>query len=219
MTVLVEMISDFACPWCWVGLRRLTKAVQLLKLGDDIELKFRPFQLSPEIPEAGKPYKTYIQEKFGEDTSTSQWKPMQDMLEEIGKTEDIPFRFGDITIRPNTVNAHRLARWSQGQKLGPKAQEIIFNAYFSAGKNIGSKDTLVSLAEEIGLHPDVVSKLLSEHSDLNAVAEDEQFFRSMGVNGVPVFIINRKFALQGAQDVEILQQYLKQGFEGTLKSL
>ena len=216
MTILVEMVSDIVCPWCWLGLRRINAAIAQLDDPDDVELRFRPFQLSPELPPEGASYKDYMREKFGgSEAAKANWAAMKSALIDYGEAEGISFRFDKIERRPNTLNAHRLVRWAQGQGLGVKAKETLFDAFFHQHLDIGDKAVLVQLSETIGLHQDVVEKLLNENSDLDSVRQEELFFRGMGVSGVPTFIVERRFAAQGAQDVDQLVDLLKRAQDET----
>ncbi len=204
MAMLVEMVSDLVCPWCWLGLRRTVAAVNALDDPSRIALRFRPFQLDSSIPAEGVAYKDYMTSKFGEDGENAEargrWSAMREALEGYGADEDIPFRFSGIPMRPNTFNSHRLVRWAQGQGLGAKAKEVLFDAYFNRHSVIGDTAVLTKLAVEIGLHADVIETLLSRDDDKTEIMQEETFFRQMGISGVPTLIIDRKYAVQGAQE-------------------
>lgn len=221
MTIHLELVSDVVCPWCWLGLRRVVAAIDALDDPSSVELRFRPFQLDPFVPFEGVPYKDYMKSKFGGDVdggAKDKWATMRAMLEAYGEEENIPFRFDNIPMRPNTLNAHRIIRWAQGQGLGAKAKELIFKAYFEDHEDIGDPNVLIRLAEEAGLHSDVVSKLLSEGADIESLREEEQFFRDIGINGVPVLIADRKFALQGAESVEAITSLIQKAQEASAQA-
>ncbi len=209
MTLKIEMVSDVVCPWCWVGLRRFLKARAALP-NLDIAVSFRPYELDPDLPSTGADYKSYMRKKFGPSTEDNRGSKMRDALVQIGAAEDIPFRLEAITRRPNTLDAHRLIKWASGHGLGLQAKEALFEAFFSAGKDIGSHETLVSVAGKIGLDVNIVSDLLATDADIAQVKDEAAMFRAMGVSGVPTFIANRSYAVQGAQDVEIIQKFLQQ---------
>ena len=153
-TVALEMVSDLVCPWCWLGLRRLKSAVDMVP-EVTTEVYFRPYQLDPTVPEAGMDYRDYMKAKFGSDAhegsehdeSKNRWKMMRKALEDYGAAEGIPFDFDNIPKRPNTVNAHRLVHWAQGQGLGLEAKEALFFAYFAEHRDIGDKAVLADIAE------------------------------------------------------------------------
>ncbi len=214
MMINLDMVSDVVCPWCWLGLRRVEAAIEIFGR-DKVTLNMRPFQLDASVPPEGVDYKEYIRNKFGDTSSDNKWMQMREHLEAAGQAENIPFRFDGIPKRANTFNAHRIIRWAQGQSvdgksLGPKAAEAFFHAYFKRHKDLNDTQTLLSLSEQIGLIPEVIEKLLSEDADVKSLQEEEAFFRNLGVSGVPTFIANGKYAIQGAQDVSALVIFLEQ---------
>lgn len=208
MTLHIEMVSDLACPWCWVGLRRLKGAIELVP-DLEVEILFRPYELDPTIPSGGTDYKDYMKSRFGSDQSRDRANQMRDALIAYGKEEGIPFAFDKITRRPNSFNAHRLVRWAQGQELGAQAKEALFDAYFAKGLDIGDHEVLVTLAAQIGLDPNIVSDLLTSDADVDTVRQEQDLFRQMGISGVPTYIAHRQIAVQGAESSEKLARFLK----------
>lgn len=212
--VAVEMVSDLVCPWCWVGLRRLKSALDMVP-EIETELVFRPYQLDPTVPEGGMEYKAYMRAKFGsdpseaKDASKSRWGQMREMLETYGREEDIPFDFDGMAVRPNTVNAHRIVHWAQGQGKGLAAKEALFTAYFRDHKDIGDVVVLKEIAESIGLDGGLVADLLAGDADKAHVNQEYAFFQNMGVRGVPFFMGNRRVAVQGAETAENIAQMIR----------
>lgn len=198
--IQVDVVSDIVCPWCWLGIKYFQKAAK--QSGQQINLTWRPYMLDPAVPEGGVPYDDYMKQKFGTDGPSDRFKAMREALEEAGPTVGIGFKFGQIPMRPNTLDAHRLLKWAQGQDLGDSASEALFQAFFTDLKDVGNPAVLKDIAEEIGMDADLVSDLLSKEDDKNAVREEIMFFRNIGINGVPCFIYNGQFAVQGAQPVE-----------------
>jgi predicted DsbA family dithiol-disulfide isomerase len=212
MPLIIEMVSDLVCPWCWLGKKRIEAAIA--EVPDlDVRLYFRPFELDPNVPFEGLDYKSYMAERFGTDVGKERANTMRKLLVDYGAAEGIPFRFEAITRRPNSFNAHRLVRWAQGQGKGAAAKEALFRAYFSEGRDIGEARELVSVAEAIGLDPSIVRDLLATDADVKAVREEAGMFREMGISGVPTFIANRQFAAQGAEDVAKLVRFLRHAVE------
>ena len=207
MTLVIEMVSDLVCPWCWLGKRRMDEAIKLVP-ELDVELIFRPFELDPTIPAAGVDYKAHMKEKFGSDTSKDRANAMRQALIDYGQAEGIPYNFDKITRRPNSFNAHRLVRWAQGQQKGAIAKEALFKAYFSDGRDIGETDVLVDIAREIDLDPTIVAELLPTDADVDNVRQEEALFQQMGISGVPTYIANRRVAVQGAETAEKLSRFL-----------
>ena len=194
-TLDIDFVSDFVCPWCWLGLKQL----QAAKLPASIT--FRPYILDPLVPREGRDYKDYMRAKFAneEGSDTERFKPMREHLEAEGPAHGITFRFGEMTRRPNTLDAHRLMRWADGQDLALECASALFRAYFEELRDIGDRAVLADIAHEIGLDRDLVAELLASDADEAKVNEQISFFRRLGVSGVPTFIYNGQTAVQGAQ--------------------
>ena len=207
MNLTIEMVSDLVCPWCWVGLRRLKSAIELVP-EIEVEILFRPFELDPSVPEGGVDYKEYMRQKFGSDAGKDRANTMRDKLIEYGKEEGIPFAFDKISRRPNSFNAHRIVHWAQGQGKGIEAKEALFHAVFADGRDIGDMDTLVDISRDIDLDPAIVGDLLKTDADIETVRNEQNLFRQMGVSGVPTFIAHRNVAVQGAESAEKLARFL-----------
>ncbi len=207
MTLHIEMVSDLVCPWCWVGLRRLKGAIELVP-EIEVEILFRPYELDPTIPPGGTDYKAYMKSRFGSDQGRDRANQMRDLLIQYGQEDGIPFDFEKITWRPNSFNAHRLVRWGQGQNLGLETKEALFEAYFSKGLDIGDHEVLVTLAAQVGLDPNIVSDLLASDADVDTTRQEQELFRQMGISGVPTFIAHRQIAVQGAESSEKLARFL-----------
>ena len=207
MTLHIEMVSDLVCPWCWVGLRSLKGAIELVP-EIEVEILFRPYELDPTIPPGGTDYKAYMKSRFGSDQGRDRANQMRDLLIQYGKEDGIPFDFEKITWRPNSFNAHRLVRWGQGQNLGLETKEALFEAYFSKGLDIGDHEVLVTLAAQVGLDPNIVSDLLASDADVDTTRQEQELFRQMGISGVPTFIAHRQIAVQGAESSEKLARFL-----------
>lgn len=214
MTVVIEMVSDPVCPWCWLGKRRMDAAIALAT-DVDVQLLFRPYELDPEIPKEGTDYKAYMKAKFGSDEGRDRSNSMREALMKYGKTEGIPYRFDNISIRPNTFDAHRLVHWAQGQDKGAEAKEALFHAFFNEGRDIGDQDVLTDIARGIDLDPTIVAELLPTDADADLVRNEASMFRQAGISGVPTYIANRSLAVQGAETAEKLAQFIRHAAEQT----
>lgn len=199
LPVEVDMVSDFVCPWCWLGFKYYLQAAGKTKPRP--KLTFRPYMLDPNVPEGGTDYKDYMKAKFG-DKPGSQWKAMREHLETAGPDAGINFDFNAVKRRPNTIDAHRLMKWAQGQDLGFDCAEKLFTAYMEQGEDIGDHDILVRIAGEIGLDEDLTRDLLAGDQDKLDIQNEAMFFRGLGVSGVPTFIYGGQYAVQGAQPPE-----------------
>lgn len=197
--ISVDVVSDVICPWCFLGKRRLDKAISLL--GDiKVEVNWRPFFLDPTIPAEGMSRKTYLKNKFG----AERLKTIHDPILAAGKEDGVPYAFDKITRTPNTMDVHRLIRWSHVDGKQHDLAERLFMAYFSLGLDIGDRAVLAKIAGEAGMDKAAVSAKLHSDEDVDAVsAEVERAYR-MGVTGVPCFILAQKQGLMGAQPAEVL---------------
>ena len=208
--IQVDLVSDFVCPWCWLGYKQFMAAAKGAK--PKPELTFRPYMLDPTVPEEGQDYRDYMKAKFG-DGSKDQFKASRDHLEKAGADFGIQFDFSAITRRPNSLNAHRLLRWAQGQELGHEVAEGLFRAYHEQGRDIGDEAVLIDIAESAGLDGSLVKDLLGGDDDKLAIQQEVMFFRGLGVSGVPTFIYNGQFAIQGAQDPEKHKRAFKEALK------
>lgn len=197
--ISVDVVSDVICPWCFLGKRRLDKAIGLLS-DIKVEVNWRPFFLDPTIPAEGISRKTYLENKFG----AERLKTLHDPILAAGKEDGVPYAFDKITRTPNTMDAHRLIRWSHAGGKQHDVSERLFMAYFSLGLDIGDRAVLAKIASEAGMDKADVSAKLEDGTDVDAVtAEVERAYR-MGVTGVPCFIFAQKQGLMGAQPAEVL---------------
>lgn len=205
LPVEVDMVSDFVCPWCWLGYKQFLRAADKTKPRP--KLSFRPYMLDDTVPSEGTDYREYMKAKFG-DKPDSRWKAMREHLETAGPDVGIQFDFNAVTRRPNTLNAHRLMRWAQGQDLGQACAEHLFRAYMEKGEDIGDIEVLCRIAADIGMDTDLVRELLSGDQDKTDVQNEILFFRGLGVSGVPTFIYGGQMAVQGAQTPETHRKVL-----------
>ena len=198
-TISVDVISDVICPWCFLGKRRLDKAISLLD-GIKVEVNWRPFFLDPTIPAKGMSRRAYLENKFG----AERLKTIHDPILAAGKADGVPYAFDKITRTPNTMDAHRIIRWSHDGGKQHEVTEHLFMAYFNGGLDIGDRAVLTKIAGEAGMDQSEVSAKLETGTDIDAVnAEVERAYR-MGVTGVPCFIFAQKQGLMGAQPAEVL---------------
>jgi predicted DsbA family dithiol-disulfide isomerase len=195
--MIIDIVSDAICPWCYIGKRRLERALAMAPL-PELQIGWRPFQLNPDMPVEGMDRQEYLRRKFGDRGGGN----MYEAVEAAGREEDIPFAFDRIKRTPNTILAHRLIRFARRAERQDDIVEALFRAYFTAGINIGEVDALVALSEAIGLDGTQVRGYLQRDEDLNEIKAEDQFARQIGIRGVPCFIIDRKFALSGAQPPE-----------------
>ena len=197
--ISVDVVSDVICPWCFLGKRRLDKALGLLE-GIKVEVKWWPFLLDPTIPTEGISRKTYLENKFGAEPL----KTLHDPILAAAKADGVPYAFDKITRTPNTMDAHRLIRWSHDGGKQHDVSERLFMAYFNLGLDIGDRAVLAKIAGEAGMDSSEISVKLDGDADIDAVTSEVERAYRMGVTGVPCFIFAQKQGLMGAQPAEVL---------------
>lgn len=201
----IDVVSDVMCPWCFIGKRRLEKALEMA--GDvDTAVEWHPFQLDPTLPEDGKDRQQYLDEKFGPERA----REIYARIEAAGSEEDIPFAFGAIKVSPNTLNAHRVIKWAGIEGKQDGVVEALFKAYFLDGANLTDHDVLVAAAEAGGMDGEMVRRLLGTDADLAETEAAVVHAQAIGVQGVPTFILDGKYALSGAQPADVLAGALRQ---------
>jgi len=204
-SITVDVVSDVVCPWCYLGKRRLERAIGLLP-ELEFAVRWHPFRLDPTIPPGGIDRRDYLTGKFG---SLDAIAATHANLTELGNREGIVFRFGAIARAPNTVDAHRLIRWASLVGLAEVMVERLFRAYFAEGIDVGDRSVLAGLAADLGLPGDIGARVASEEDRSEVVAEIEEACR-IGVSGVPCFIIDRRYAVVGAHPPETLVEAIRQ---------
>jgi predicted DsbA family dithiol-disulfide isomerase len=204
----IEIYSDIVCPWCFVGKRRLERA--LTSVGGDIHVTWRPFQLNPTMPLDGMDRSAYLKAKFG---SLEAFGQMEEQLLAVGADERIPFAFGKIQRTPNTFAAHRLVWYAAQQEKQDEVVEAFFRAYFLEGKNIGDLKTLAFVAAEAGLNRTETESFLVSEKGVVEVKADEAAGRRLGIRGVPYFVINGTVAISGAHPPDIFVSAIQQARE------
>jgi predicted DsbA family dithiol-disulfide isomerase len=194
----IDIISDVICPWCFIGKRRLEKALAL-RPEMIAEVTWRPFQLNPDMPASGMERQAYLTMKFG---SAAQADRLYRNVAAAGATVDIPFDFGRIRRTPNTRKAHALIRQALTAGVGDAAVERLFRAYFLEGRDIGGRATLLELADDAGLERSATERALDDPAIEERVVAEDRSARRLGINAVPCFIFDGQYAVSGAQEPE-----------------
>jgi predicted DsbA family dithiol-disulfide isomerase len=198
----VDIVSDVVCPWCFVGKRRFERAVAA-RPELDVSVSWRAFQLNPDMPEDGMDRAAYLAAKFGSDQRA---EAIYADIAEAGRGEDIAFAFDRISHTPNTIDAHRVIRLAGIHGVQDGVVEALFHGYFETGVNIGDTEQLAALAATGGLDAALTRvHLLSDDAVEEVRAEDLQA-RQLGINGVPCFIVDNRYAISGAQAPEVFDR-------------
>lgn len=203
----VDLFADIACPWCYVGEKRLAAALTRFP-GLDVVQRWHPFQLQPDLP-PGMPWMDFARAKFG---GGERLHEMQRHMRTVGAPEGIDFRFDLMPTAPNTFDAHRLIL-AAGDDAMPTAEQF-FAAYFSEGANLNDADTLVGIATRAGLDAARARDVLATDAYADTVRTSQQEAARLGVRGVPFYVFAGKLALSGAQPVDVFADVIRQALEG-----
>ena len=194
----LDIFSDTVCPWCYIGKKRLDKAIYKHNY---LEFKqtWRPFQLNPGMPPDGMDRQEYLISKFG---SADSAKTIYDNIYEEGLKEGIDFNFDSIEVTPNSFNSHRLLAMAYEKNIQEKVLNDLFESYFLRGEDIGNPNILLSIAVNNAIEEDEVKSYLSNKDNIEPLANEELQARKMGISSVPTFIINKQIVINGAQTSE-----------------
>jgi predicted DsbA family dithiol-disulfide isomerase len=200
-TLVIDVVSDVVCPWCYLGEKCLDAAIA--QEPQPVVIRWRPYQLDPTIPEGGLDRAAYMEKKFGKD---GRLRTVHDNLVRLGAEVGLPFAFDKIKRAPNTLDAHRLIRWSATAGALREVVDRLFRAYFVEGRDIGDRAVLADIAKASGLDGDLVEQFLNDGSDADEVRREIAEAQAIGVTGVPFFIFAGRLAVPGAQDPETLRR-------------
>ena len=194
----LDIFSDTICPWCYIGKKRLDKAMEK---HNHLEFKqtWRPFQLNPSMAPDGMDRQEYLVSKFG---SADAAKTIYDNIYEEGLKEGIDFNFDSIEVTPNSFNSHRLLALAYEKNIRVKVLDDLFESYFLRGEDIGNPNVLLSIATNNLIDEDELKAYLSNKENIEPLANEELQARKMGITSVPTFIVNKQIVINGAQTSE-----------------
>jgi predicted DsbA family dithiol-disulfide isomerase len=205
----IDFISDTVCPWCFIGKRRLARAMAL-RPNIAFDVRYRPYQLDPNVPRDGVDRAQYMAARFGADAKLNE---AYDAIAAEGAKEGIEFDWAAIRKRPNTVNSHRLIRWAEAQGVQDEVVEGLFVAYFENGEDIGDIRVLADIADLCGMDGAQIADLLESDTDIMLVEREDRLAHEMGVTGVPAIIFANRIAVTGAREPEVLEMVIDKALE------
>lgn len=207
----IEIWSDIVCPFCYIGKRQFDEALAQFNYRDDVEIVWHSYQLFPDYQQReGSDFYTEVGRLKG---NNREWSiRFHNQIAEHAKRVGLEYNFEKIPF-PNTFNAHRFSLYAKTKGLQHEAEEKLFLAYFTEGRNIGDLEALAQLGEEIGLQKADVNEALSNNQFTQQVLEDIAEAKRIGVNGVPFFLINGELAVAGAQDPNEFVKALNRSWE------
>lgn len=200
MPLVVDIISDVVCPWCYVGKRRLEKAISQLNTRLEVRVNWHPFELNPQIPQQGMDRRTYRISKFG---SWEKSVERDAQMTEVGRGEGILFALDRIERTPNTFHAHQLIRLAEKEGIQDAVVEGLFRAYFTEGRDISSHHELLAVVMEAGLDGNRAEQVIQTNELAEQIRDEERQAHSAGVHGVPYFVINNREAISGAREASV----------------
>jgi predicted DsbA family dithiol-disulfide isomerase len=204
--VTIDVVSDVVCPWCFIGKRRLEKALAL-KPDIPVEVRFHPYFLNPWVPAEGMARDEYLTAKFG---SPDRYKQIAGRVAAAAEQEGLTYAVDKMKRQPNTRDAHRLILWAQAIGKAPQMKQRLMDLYFTEGGDLSDPETLVKAAADVGLDAAEVRAKLASDADAAQVDAAANSAKEAGIDGVPTFIIGGVAAISGAQDPQILANAIEQ---------
>ena len=207
----IDIVSDVVCPWCAIGYKRLSQAIEKMKVQDQVEIAWHPFELNPEMPREGQNADKYLMDKYG--LSEDKLKQTRNNVTELGKESGFKFDYFKEMKKVNTFNAHILLAYAKEFNKQTELKVRLQNAYFGERKDVSNREVLFEELQAVGLNAQEAMKRLDDPKAIKDVEDEEKFWRDQGVYAIPTIIFDNKIAQMGADEVstykEILTEMLK----------
>jgi predicted DsbA family dithiol-disulfide isomerase len=205
--IKIDVVSDVVCPWCYIGKRRLEKAMSQLSEQYDFQVEYLPFELNPEQSSEGVNQKEYLTKKFG---GEARYQQITNHVTSIAAQEGLHFNFDKQLVAPNTREAHRIILLAKEEGKQQQMKEAFMKAYFEQGVDLSKKENLIKVALSTGIDPEKIKSWIDSDAGLAEVELAEQMNSQRGISGVPFYIINNKYGVSGAQPSETFVNMLTQ---------
>lgn len=203
----VDIVSDVVCPWCIVGFRQLSKALEAMPGAFDVEFHWHPFELNPTMPPEGQGLREHLAEKYG---NTSQHNGgARERLIALGDSLGFRFDYSAGLRMVNTFSAHQLLYWAAGQGRQTELKLALFEAFFSNGEDVSDLEVLAATASKVGLNKKLALEVITDQRHSKDVRAEQQHWIEQDVYSVPVFVFNEKYSVPGAQESETFIRYLR----------
>lgn len=202
-TIDIKIASDVVCPWCYIGKTNLAKTVEMLKDEYNFSVQYLPFELAPDMPESGEDFRTHMTQKYGD---WDMFIKRSKTVEEIGKEIGINFRIEDLGPTPNTFQLHRIIQFAHQVGLQEKVTGALFKAYFEDLIDLTDMENVIRVVKAAGLDEEHVRILLANNEGVEEIRNLQHNVRSLGITGVPYFIIDNKYGISGAVSPEYLKE-------------
>jgi predicted DsbA family dithiol-disulfide isomerase len=198
--VVIDVVSDVVCPWCFIGKRRLEKAIAL-RPDIPVEVRWHPYFLNDWVPREGISREEYLTKKFG---SVERYKGIAQRVAAAAAADGLTYNVDGIARQPNTLDCHRLILWARNTGDAARMKQRLMELYFTEGADLSDPEVLVAAAVECGMDADTVRQLLASDADVDRVTQEAEQAKEAGIDGVPCFIIGNALAVSGAQAPEYL---------------
>jgi len=208
--VRIDVVSDVVCPWCFIGKRRLEKAIAL-NPNIPVEVRWRPYFLNDWIPREGISREQYLTTKFG---SPERYKGIAQRVSAAAAAEGLTYAMDKISRQPNTLDAHRLIRWAEEKSKAAEMKQKLMDLYFTQGADLTDRAALVQAAADVGLDAEAIRNALASDRDVAEIEREALSAKEAGIEGVPCFIFDGKFAISGAQAPEHLAEAIARVAQG-----
>jgi predicted DsbA family dithiol-disulfide isomerase len=202
----IDFVSDVVCPWCAIGLASLEGALQRLDGQVVADIHFQPFELNPQMPAEGEDATEHLRRKYG--STDAQLAQNRERIRERGA--ELGFEFSTRDRIYNTFDAHRLLHWAEGEGRQRELKHALLRAYFTQGRDVSDRGTLVEIATGAGLDPERARAILDSNEYADDVRIAEQFFVQAGISGVPAIVIERQHLVSGGQPPEVFERALRE---------
>lgn len=204
--LVIDVVSDVVCPWCYIGKHRIEQALELVP-DVPVELHWRPFFLNPWVPREGISREQYLTTKFG---SVDAYKGIAGRVVAAAEQEGLSYRPDLVARQPNTIDCHRLILWAEAIGQAAAMKQRLMELYFRDGGDLTEIDVLVQAAAYCGLDPDDVRRRLATDEDVARVSAQAEEAAAKGISGVPTYVFAQKYAVSGAQDPQLLARAIRQ---------
>ena len=207
--IRIDVVSDVVCPWCYIGKRRLEKAIEGTQHSDNVQVKnteiiYRAYQLDPSVPNEGLDFQTYMENRFG-----ANYISKFHQVEQAAQTEGLDFDFSSLPKAINTLTLHRILTIALQDGIQAEVKEAFMKAYFVDKQDLTQEKTLIELLGKYGWSAEKTLGIINSDIATDEVKEEMNYYRQLGVSGVPYFIFNNKYAVSGAQPTEVFMEILE----------
>lgn len=207
--IRIDVVSDVVCPWCYIGKRRLEKAIKYTQTSDnvqvdDIEIVYHPFQLDPSVPAEGVDFHTYMENRFG-----GNFVDKFRQVEQAAETEGLSFDFANLPKSINTFTLHRILTVAEQDGIQSEVKEAFMKAYFVDKIDLTVEGNIVEIMAKYGWNELKTKEIINSDVASDEVKEEMNYYRQLGVSGVPFFIFNQKYAISGAQPSDVFVEIIE----------